>query len=102
LPGQRLPFDRFLDTERICVSCWSQRDEQVTSQKADRRAKNEIEKVRRNYLKKTGFSAIGLGPLVALTRLPIISQIMGIGYHIFANNRLRLTGRCSGKTCSVK
>lgn len=48
------------------------------------------------------YSAIGLGPLVALTRLPIISQIMGIGYHIFAKNRLRLTGRCSAQTCSVK
>lgn len=48
------------------------------------------------------YSAIGLGPLVALTRLPIISRMMDIGYRIFAKNRLRLTGRCSAKTCSVK
>ncbi len=48
------------------------------------------------------YSAIGLGPLVALTRLPIISQIMDIGYHMVAKNRLRLTGRCAGQTCSVK
>jgi len=48
------------------------------------------------------YSAIGLGRLVTLTRLPIISQIMDLGYHIFAKNRLRLTGRCSAKTCSVK
>ena len=48
------------------------------------------------------YSAIGFGRLVTLTRLPIISQIMDIGYHIFAKNRLRLTGRCAGQTCSVK
>ena len=48
------------------------------------------------------YSAIGLGPWVTLTRLPIISQIMDIGYRIFATNRLRLTGRCAGQTCSVK
>lgn len=48
------------------------------------------------------YSAVGLGPLVQLTRLPIISQIMDLGYQIFANNRLRLTGRCSAQTCSVK
>jgi predicted DCC family thiol-disulfide oxidoreductase YuxK len=48
------------------------------------------------------YSAIGFGPLVTLTRLPIISQIMDLGYHVFAKNRLRLTGRCSAQTCSGK
>lgn len=48
------------------------------------------------------YSAIGFGPLVMLTRLPIISQIMDLGYIIFAKNRLRLTGRCTAQTCSVK
>ncbi|MFO0936338.1 MAG: DUF393 domain-containing protein [Gemmataceae bacterium] len=47
------------------------------------------------------YSAIGLGPLVTLTRLPVISQIMDIGYRIFAKNRLRLTGRYIGPSCSV-
>lgn len=48
------------------------------------------------------YSAVGFGPLVMLTRLPVISQIMDLGYQIFAKNRLRLTGRCSSQTCSVK
>lgn len=48
------------------------------------------------------YAAIGFGPLVLLTRLPIISQIMDLGYHIFARNRLRLTGRCSAESCSVE
>lgn len=48
------------------------------------------------------YSAIGFGPLVMLTRLPVVSQIMELGYHVFAKNRLRLTGRCSTQTCSVK
>jgi predicted DCC family thiol-disulfide oxidoreductase YuxK len=48
------------------------------------------------------YSAVGFGPVVSLTRLPVISQIMDLGYHVFAKNRLRLTGRCSAQTCSVK
>jgi predicted DCC family thiol-disulfide oxidoreductase YuxK len=48
------------------------------------------------------YSAAGFGPLVMLTRLPVISQIMDIGYRLFAKNRLRLTGRCTGQSCSVK
>lgn len=48
------------------------------------------------------YSAVGFGPLVMLTRLPVISQIMDLGYHVFAKNRLRLTGRCTAQSCSVK
>ncbi len=48
------------------------------------------------------YSAVGFGPLVTLTRLPVISQMMDLGYRIFARNRLRLTGRCTSRTCSVK
>lgn len=40
------------------------------------------------------YSAVGFGPLVALTRLPGISHLMDLGYHLFAKNRLKLTGRC--------
>jgi predicted DCC family thiol-disulfide oxidoreductase YuxK len=47
------------------------------------------------------YSAIGFGPLVLLTRLPIISQVLDLGYFIFAKNRLRLTGRCTAQKCSV-
>lgn len=48
------------------------------------------------------YSAVGFGPLVMLSRLPVISQIMELGYHVFAKNRLRLTGRCTAQSCSVK
>jgi predicted DCC family thiol-disulfide oxidoreductase YuxK len=47
------------------------------------------------------YAAAGLGPLVALTRLPGISHLLDLGYHWFAKNRLRLTGRCEGDACTV-
>jgi predicted DCC family thiol-disulfide oxidoreductase YuxK len=47
------------------------------------------------------YTAVGFGPLVALTRLPGISHLMNLGYHWFAENRLRLTGRCTKDTCAV-
>lgn len=40
------------------------------------------------------YSAVGLGPLVLLTRLPGLAQLLDLGYVWFAKNRLRLTGRC--------
>lgn len=48
------------------------------------------------------YSAIGFGPLVVLSRLPGISQILDLGYAVFAKNRLRLTGRCTSETCDVE
>ena len=47
------------------------------------------------------YSAIGLGPVVALTRIPGISHSFDLGYRWFARNRLRLTGRCSAETCGI-
>ena len=47
------------------------------------------------------YAAVGLGLLVWPTRLPGIYQAMNLGYHIFAKNRLRLTGRCTTDTCKV-
>lgn len=40
------------------------------------------------------YTAGGLGWLVWPTRLPEISHLLDVGYHWFAANRLRLTGRC--------
>lgn len=40
------------------------------------------------------YTAIGWGRIVAVTRLPGISQLLSLGYRWFAKNRLRLTGRC--------
>jgi predicted DCC family thiol-disulfide oxidoreductase YuxK len=34
-----------------------------------------------------------------LSRLPLISQLLDIGYSVFAQNRVRLTGRCTAATC---
>lgn len=47
------------------------------------------------------YSAVGLGPLVKLTRLPGISDGLELGYRVFAKNRLRLTGRCSAGACKA-
>lgn len=47
------------------------------------------------------YSTVGFGPVVWVTRLPVISQLMNLGYWVFARNRLRLTGRCLGKTCTI-
>jgi predicted DCC family thiol-disulfide oxidoreductase YuxK len=40
------------------------------------------------------YAALGFGPLVALSRLPGIRHALDLAYHLFAKNRLRLTGRC--------
>ena len=45
------------------------------------------------------YAAIGLGPLVALTRLPGISHALDWGYRVFAKNRLKWTGRCTDDVC---
>lgn len=48
------------------------------------------------------YAAVGLRPLVLLTRLPVVSQILDWGYQRFARNRLKLTGRCATGTCSIE
>jgi predicted DCC family thiol-disulfide oxidoreductase YuxK len=48
------------------------------------------------------YAAVGLRPIVWLTRLPGVSHLLDFGYAIFARHRLRLTGRCTTESCSVK
>ena len=50
------------------------------------------------------YTAIGLGPLVWLTRLPLLSALLDKAYGVFARNRLRWTRRCfeRGGTCGVE
>ncbi len=48
------------------------------------------------------YTAVGFGPLVWLTRLPGLSQLLDLGYRLFARNRLKLTGRCTAETCSIE
>lgn len=47
------------------------------------------------------YAAVGFAPLVAVTRLPVLSQALDLGYHWFAKNRLKLTGRCDDAICRV-
>lgn len=39
------------------------------------------------------YSAVGWTWPVALSRLPVMRQLLDVGYRVFAKNRLRLTGR---------
>ncbi len=48
------------------------------------------------------YAAVGFGPLVFLSRLPLISQLLDQAYSVFARHRLRLTGRCTAEECSVE
>ena len=45
------------------------------------------------------YAAVGFERLVALSRLPVISQVLDAAYAVFAKNRLRLTGRCDDAAC---
>jgi predicted DCC family thiol-disulfide oxidoreductase YuxK len=47
------------------------------------------------------YAAVGLGPLVALSRLPGIRQLLDVAYGAFAKHRLRLTGRCLDGKCEL-
>lgn len=47
-------------------------------------------------------AAHGLRPLVALTRLPGVTQLLDASYTWFAKNRLRLTGRCETDACTPR
>ena len=44
------------------------------------------------------YDAIGWGPVVALTRWPMLKHLIEKAYQWFARNRLRLTGRSSRST----
>lgn len=48
------------------------------------------------------YTAVGLGWLVAPTRLPLVRQLLDAGYRLFARYRLRLTGRCSAQSCGPR
>jgi predicted DCC family thiol-disulfide oxidoreductase YuxK len=47
------------------------------------------------------YAAVGFGPLVWLSRAPGVKQLLDWLYDRFAENRLRLTGRCTASgSCS--
>lgn len=54
------------------------------------------------------YAAVGLGPLVWVTRVPVVAGLLNSAYRVFARNRLRWTRRCSdsedkcdGKMCKT-
>ena len=47
------------------------------------------------------YAAVGWRWIVAVTRWPGVSQLMDVGYHVFARNRLKWTGRCT-TACGVR
>lgn len=47
------------------------------------------------------YSVVGFARIVALTRLPIVSHALNLGYFVFAKNRLRLTRRCAADACRL-
>ena len=47
------------------------------------------------------YAAVGFAKLAAVSRVPGISQALGLAYGLFAKNRLRLTGRCVDGACPV-
>jgi predicted DCC family thiol-disulfide oxidoreductase YuxK len=46
------------------------------------------------------YAAVGFGPVVALTRLPGVAQLLDAAYAGFASRRLRLGRRCDAQTCA--
>lgn len=47
------------------------------------------------------YAAVGFGPVVWLSRCPGVSQLLDVGYTLFARNRLWITGRCAEGTCAL-
>ncbi len=47
------------------------------------------------------YGAIGLWPVMGVTRIPGISHVLELGYRFFARNRLKFTGRCTPDSCKV-
>ena len=46
------------------------------------------------------YDAVGFGAAVSVSRLPVIRDILDEAYLWFAENRLRITGRCEGEACA--
>ena len=47
------------------------------------------------------YGAVGFGPLVALSRVWGLRQLLDAAYTVFAKNRLRWTGRCEDGRCAL-
>ena len=47
------------------------------------------------------YGEIGFGPLVAVSRWPLVAPALDLLYRWFAKRRLQLTGRCASDRCTV-
>jgi len=73
---------------RVVDSTYETLMERIHGRLADGTILEGVEVFRRLY------AAAGFGPLVWLSRLPLVSHALDVGYEVFADNRLRWTGRC--------
>lgn len=49
------------------------------------------------------YSAVGFSLIAKVTRLPLLSHALDLGYRLFARHRLSLTGRCKPlDACQIK
>ncbi len=80
------------DSESLGVP-WSALMDRIHGRLPDGTLIEGVEVFRRLY------SAVGLAPLVAVTRLPAISHALDFAYEKFAKRRLALTGRCDAGVC---
>jgi predicted DCC family thiol-disulfide oxidoreductase YuxK len=82
------------DPVRLGVS-WPALMERIHARLPDGTLIEGVEVFRRLY------AAVGFRRLAALSRLPVAAQLLDVAYHLFAKNRLRLTGRCEDGACPV-
>ena len=45
------------------------------------------------------YAAVGFRSLLAATRWSVIAPLLDLSYQLFAQNRLKLTGRCTDEAC---
>ena len=82
------------DADAVGVT-WNALMERIHGRLPDGTLIEGVEVFRRLYV------AVGFEPLVKLSRAPGVSQLLDLAYHLFAKNRLRLTGRCADDGCQV-
>ena len=82
------------DADAVGVT-WDALMERIHGRLPDGTLIEGVEVLRRLY------AAAGFAPIVTLSRTPGVAQLLNFAYHLFAKNRLRLTGRCADHGCQV-
>ena len=47
------------------------------------------------------YGRVGFRPLIWISRIPGVVQVLDMGYRVFAKNRLKWTGRCEDGACEL-